>query len=77
MGPSPEGGIYHKPGTEDFTDNRRHESQTLRTRYAASVFKGITLLAEKRERQNGNKPQNPAKMEAFGQNLRFLTTTTE
>lgn len=28
MGPAPQGGIYHKPGTEDFTNNRRHQSQT-------------------------------------------------
>lgn len=28
MGPAPQGGIYHKPGTEDFTKNWRHQSQT-------------------------------------------------
>lgn len=36
MGPAPEGGVYHKPREEDFTDYWRHESQTSSTVYFAS-----------------------------------------
>lgn len=36
MGPASEWGIDHKPWTEDFTENWRHESQTLRTINSAS-----------------------------------------
>jgi hypothetical protein len=38
MGPASERGIDHKPGPDDFTDNWRHESQTLRSKPAASRF---------------------------------------
>ena len=38
MGPASQRGIYHKPGTENFTENWRHEFQTSKTRYSASKF---------------------------------------
>lgn len=46
MGPASKGGIYHKPGMEDFTDNWRHQSQTSSLRLATSRF-----LDRERERE--------------------------
>lgn len=33
MGPEPQWGIYHKTRTEDFTENWKHEYETLTSRY--------------------------------------------
>lgn len=42
MGPAAsKRGIDHKPGTEDFTEDRRHESQASSTRSAASTTNKI------------------------------------
>lgn len=54
MGPASEWGIDHKPGTENFTKNWRHQSQTLTTIYSASRFKARTQfsLADLSKRKN-------------------------
>nr|GMC54941.1 methionine gamma-lyase-like [Ipomoea batatas] len=44
MGPAYERGTDHKTGTEDFTKNRRHESQTSKTQCAASIIDFNSLV---------------------------------
>lgn len=72
MGPAPEGGIYHKPGTEDFTNNRRHESQT--GTYAASRFmetkESFFVKYEKKNQQRFN--LFLAKIETFAAKIETL-----
>lgn len=51
---------YDETGTEDFTENRRHQSQALKIRFPASISMGTKLDlsgGRRRERRKGKETQ--------------------
>lgn len=49
MGPASKGGIDHKPGTKDFTEDWRHECQTQTLTYILEVYNISIKINSKEE----------------------------